>query len=321
MPRRVSVAAPARLHMGFVDLHGGMGRRYGSLGLAVERPCTRVHLSPAARVTARGPDAERAARYGAALAAHFGLPSGARIDVEDAIPPHAGLGSGTQLALAVGAGMAKLHDLRAGTREIASALDRGQRSGLGAGLFEQGGFVVDGGSAGDDAPPPVITRLPFPPGWRVLLVFDRAREGVHGDAESEAFAALPRFPEADAAELCRLVLMRVLPGLVEADLDAFGPAIGRIQARVGDHFAGVQGGRFASPGVARVLDWLCARGIEGVGQSSWGPTGFALFPSEETASRLVAQARRRFADEFALDFVVTRGRNEGARIGSGHLVH
>lgn len=310
----VSVRAPARLHMGFVDLHGGVGRRYGSLGLALERPSTRVRLEPARRVVAEGPDAARAAHYAAVLAERFDLSGGARIDVEEAIPPHAGLGSGTQLALAVGTGMAKLFDLDLRTVEIAAALDRGARSGLGIGLFDRGGFVVDGGSAGDGVPPPVIARQPFPSEWRLLLVFDRTREGVHGEAEIEKFAALLRFPEADAAELCRLLLMCGLPGVVEADLDAFGDAVGRIQARVGDHFAGAQGGRFASPGVSRVLEWLGSRGLKAIGQSSWGPTGFAVCPSEPIANRLMAEAEARFGSEPGLDFAVTRGHNRGARI-------
>ena len=317
----VSVRAPARLHMGFVDLHGGVGRRYGSLGLALERPFTRVRLEPASRVVAGGADAARATRYAAVMAERFNLAGGARIDVEEAIPPHAGLGSGTQLALAVGTGMAKLFDLDVRSVEIAAALDRGARSGLGIGLFDQGGFVVDGGSAGDGVPPPVVARQPFPSGWRLLLVFDRTREGLHGAAEIEQFAALLRFPEADAAELCRLVLMCGLPGVVEADLDAFGDAVGRIQARVGDHFAAVQGGRFASPSVSRVLEWLGSRGLTAVGQSSWGPTGFAVCPSEPVANRLMAEAEARFGGEPGLDFAVTRGRNHGARIENTLPVH
>ena len=319
--RCVCIHAPARLHMGFVDLHGGLGRRYGSLGLALERPFTRVRLTTATGMRAKGPDASRAVRYARTLAQHFDLPTGVHIDVQEAVPPHAGLGSGTQLALSIGVGMARLFDLDADSLEIASVLGRGARSGLGLGLFEQGGFVVDGGSAGGYAPPPIVTRLTFPPEWRLMLIFDRAREGMHGEAERAAFATLPRFPEADAAELCRRVLMQVLPGLVEGDLEAVGPALTRIQARVGDHFASAQGGRFASPGVTRALDWLHARGIEGFGQSSWGPTGFALCPGEETAMRLLSEARRRFADEIALDFVVTRGRNEGASVRSESLVH
>ena len=319
--RHVFVRAPARLHMGFVDLHGGEGRRYGSLGLALEGPFTRVRLEPASGVVAEGPDAARAARYATALAERFDLPEGARIDVEEAIPPHAGLGSGTQLALAVGTGMAKLFDLDLRTVEIAATLDRGARSGLGIGLFDQGGFVVDGGSAGDGVPPPVIARQPFPSEWHLLLVFDRGREGVHGETEIEKFAALLQFPEADAAELCRLVLMCALPGVVEADLDAFGNAVGRIQARVGDHFAEAQGGRFASPGVSRVLEWLGSHGLKALGQSSWGPTGFAVCPSEPMANRLMAEAQIRFGREFGLDFAVTRGRNQGARVESTPPAH
>ena len=241
--------------------------------------------------------------------------------MEEAIPPHAGLGSGTQLALAVGAGMAKLFDLDARTADIAAALDRGTRSGLGIGLFDHGGFVVDGGSAGDGVPPPVIARQPFPPEWRLLLVFDRGRQGPHGEAEIRKFAALLEFPEADAAELCRLVLMCALPGVVQADLDAFGDAVGRIQARVGDHFADAQGGRFASPGVSRVLEWLGSRGLKAVGQSSWGPTGFAVCPSEAAADHLKAEAETRFGREFGLDFAVTCARNHGADVESTLPAH
>lgn len=307
--------------MGFVDLHGGAGRRYGSLGLALEGPFTRLRLRSDAEVVAEGPDAARAARYATALAERFHLPEGVRIDVDEAIPPHAGLGSGTQLALAVGAGMAKLFDLDVRTVDLAAALDRGTRSGLGIGLFDHGGFVVDGGSAGDGIPPPVIARQPFPGAWCLLLVFDRSRQGPYGEAELEKFAALLEFPEADAAELCRLVLLCALPGVVQADLNAFGEAVGRIQARVGDHFAGVQGGRFASPGVSRVLDWLGSRGLNAVGQSSWGPTGFAVCPSDATAIHLKAEAEARFGREFGLDFAVTRARNQGADVESALAPH
>ena len=302
--------------MGFVDLHGGAGRRYGSLGLALDGPFTRLRLRRDSGVAAEGPDAARAARYATALVERFNLSGGARIDVEEAIPPHAGLGSGTQLALAVGAGMARLFGLDVRTVDVAAALDRGTRSGLGIGLFDQGGFVVDGGSAGDGVPPPVIARQPFPSEWRLLLVFDHGRQGAHGQAEIEKFAALLQFPEADAGELCRLVLMCALPGVVQTDLEALGDAVGRIQARVGDHFARVQGGRFASPGVSRVLEWLGSRGLKAIGQSSWGPTGFAVCPSDTAAKQLKAEAETRFGREFGLDFAVTRARNCGADVES-----
>jgi len=53
----------------------------------------------------------------------------------------------------------------------------------------------------------------------------------------------------------------------------------------------------------------------GVGQSSWGPTGFALIDSEAAAAGLLAAARRRWSSPGSdVSFAVTRGRNRGADI-------
>ncbi len=39
-PGAVRVIAPARLHLGFLDLNGGLGRLFGSIGLAIDTPRT-----------------------------------------------------------------------------------------------------------------------------------------------------------------------------------------------------------------------------------------------------------------------------------------
>ncbi len=44
----VTVAAAARLHLGFLDMNGGLGRRFGGLGLAIDRPATRLTIRRAA---------------------------------------------------------------------------------------------------------------------------------------------------------------------------------------------------------------------------------------------------------------------------------
>ena len=108
-------------------------------------------------------------------------PGPSRCRVERAIPAHAGLGSGTQLGLAVGLGLARLLGRHETAADLATLLDRGARSGIGVGAFTRGGFLVDGGKATDDAaPPPVIARLAFPAPWRLLLILDPAAVGVHG---------------------------------------------------------------------------------------------------------------------------------------------
>jgi beta-RFAP synthase len=245
----------------------------------------------------------------------LGLDGGVSLQVLEAIPPHSGLGSGTQMALAVGTAISRLFGRNLDAYEIASLLDRGARSGIGIAAFEQGGFAVDGGRRPGGGPPVVISRLEFPPHWRILLIFDESQRGIHGEPEREAFRRLPVFPEDASAQLCRLLTMQLLPGLAERRLDEFAAAVTRLQAVIGDYFSPVQGGRYASPTVAGVLDRLLAEGCIGVGQSSWGPTGFALLEGETEAFRLARSLRERYAG-LPLRFQVVAGRNTGAVVES-----
>jgi beta-RFAP synthase len=310
----VRITVPARLHLGFLDLEGGLGRRFGSLGITLDGPTTRLSLAPTTRLSAEGPDAERARRYLALLTDHFGLDDGLGLAIETAIPAHAGLGSGTQLALAVGTAVCRLFDLDVAPAALAQMLDRGARSGIGLGAFLDGGVLLDGGRGAAELPPPILSRLPFPEDWRILMIYDRSGSGVHGMEEVEAFQRLPAFPADSAAHLCRLTLMAALPALAEGDIAGFGAAVAELQCTIGDHFAPAQGGRFASPAVAEVLAWLERQGIDGIGQSSWGPTGFGLVAGEAAAQGLLAGAQGLWPPASGLEFEVRRGRNFGAEV-------
>ncbi len=312
--RKVRVETPARLHMGFMDLNGELGRRFGSLGLAIDGLSTRVVAEKAQLLSAHGPSAERTITYANRFCERVNIEDAVRLRVDSCIPEHVGLGSGTQLALAVGTAIDRLYDLNLGTRRIVRMFARGARSGIGIGAFTNGGFLVDGGRTDDDEMPPITARLDFPPQWRVLLVFDKRGQGLHGEQELEAFQALPSFPPSLAAKCCRLVMMRVLPALAEARLDRFGQGIGELQRVVGDYFAPVQGGRFTSAAVTEVLDWLKAQGITGIGQSSWGPTGFAVVGSETRAYSLQREAERILGRRLPVRFQVVRPRNHGGKI-------
>lgn len=314
MPSHVSVAAAARLHLGFLDMNGSLGRKFGGLGLAISGPATRLALSRSTQMSAAGPDSLRAAALLEKAAAALAPGAAYRLTIEEAIPPHAGLGSGTQLALAIAAAVRRLEGLPMDAGADAALLARGARSGLGAGLFAQGGLVVDGGRGARTTTPPVIARLPFPARWRILLIQDPSAAGLHGAGERDAFSALPPFPEQHAAELCRLVLMRALPAAAEDDLPAFGAAIARIQAIVGDYFAPMQGGRrFTSRAVEELLDELMRDGAVGAGQTSWGPTGFAFVADETKAQALAARARG-IRSARSLRIAVAEGLDRGARI-------
>ena len=314
MPLSVTVAVPARLHLGFLDLNGGIGRRFGGIGLAVDGLRTKITIAKASQPRIDGPDHERAARYLETMRHLLDLPGNYRLQVDEAVPPHAGLGSGTQLALAIAAGLRRLHDLPLDVESDAIRLGRGARSGVGIGLFHRGGIIVDAGRGPATKIAPVVSHMSFPPRWRILLLIDPARSGVHGEDENDAFADLPPFPDHLAAHLCRLVLMQALPAVAECDLPSFGAAIRELQSHIGDYFAPRQGGRrFTSPAVAAALDLLDREGAHGIGQSSWGPTGFAFAASPEDAHRLVAVARNH-PDSRGLDIRVCAALNRGADI-------
>ena len=308
----VSVWAPARLHMGFLDLDGGLGRRFGSLGFTLEQPGTLVTATPATDVLVTGASAERARRYIQRAAEHFGVSPSGHFHVADTVPAHVGLGSGTQLALAVARSLCWIAGVDASDIELARATGRGLRSGIGIAGFGQGGFLVDGGNRGDGVAP-VVSRIDIPGAWSVLLLYDELATGLHGDEEIEAFRRLPPFTAARAERLCRATLMQMLPGLADGDLAAFGAAVNLVQDECGDHFAPAQGGRFASPRIRAALDWLDGEGVACRGQSSWGPTGFAVLPDAAAGSAVAASLRERFAAQ-GVRVEITRGRNRGADI-------
>lgn len=310
----VAATAFARLHLGFLDMNGGLGRRFGSLGLAIDGRATRLSIRRAPAQEVEGAEAERAASHLDQLKERLGLASNYRIEIQESIPAHAGLGSGTQLALAVAAALRRLEGLSSNVPEDAALLQRGARSGIGAGLFERGGLIVDGGRGERTVTPPVIARMSFPQDWRVILVLDPSLEGAHGQEERAAFARLEAFDATAAGEICRLVLIKALPAVAERDIESFGAAITRIQDIVGDYFSPVQGGSpYVSPAVAAVMEELGRHGAKGIGQTSWGPTGFAFVDSAEEARRLCALAREKVTVS-GLDIAVCGGLNHGALV-------
>jgi len=316
--RIVTVETTARLHMGFIDLNGGLGRRFGSIGLSLDKPVTRLSVSLDKDFSATGPEAQRIVTSAKEFATRAGIVGGARFDVESTIPTHAGLGSGTQLALATAAALAKLYDLALTMEDIARMTGRGMRSGIGIGAFRYGGLLVDGGRGPQTEVPPTIAHMDFPPLWRILLVFDQQSQGVHGQQEIRAFGELPEFPAAQAAHIARLVLMQALPAVAEQDLQSFGRAVSELQRIVGDHFSPAQGGgRYSSADVADAMSWLESQGVYCTGQSSWGPTGFAVVESEERARQLISELKSRNSD---LKYEICQARNEGSIVRDECLV-
>jgi beta-ribofuranosylaminobenzene 5'-phosphate synthase len=310
----VTVTATARLHFGFLDPSGRGPRPFGSLGLSLDQPLTRLTLKRAAELQVSGPEQDRAARYLKSIAASCGAPHAYALHIDEAIPPHAGLGSGTQLALAIGTAFAALEGLALSPQEIAARLGRGARSGIGIFTFEHGGVVLDSGPDDGDLHQ-IVARAPFPPDWRVILILDPSSRGLAGESETEAFDSLPDFPAREADDLYRRVTQNALPALAAGDFATFSRQVGHLQACMGAYFALLQGGPYVSAGVSDALAWLSSQGVTGLGQSSWGPTGFAFVASEAEGQALLTDLRSRApTNSGRLHFALAQGRNEGATI-------
>jgi beta-ribofuranosylaminobenzene 5'-phosphate synthase len=289
----IFVEAPARLHFGVLDLSGRLGRCFGGLGAAIPSPSLLIEAVPSDRVSAEGPDADRASEFASRFLTHTGVPAGVHLHIHRAIPSHSGLGSGTQLALAVARALAELHGVMADAVELARSTGRGRRSAIGTWTFALGGFIVEGGRRpGSDKIAPLLARFPIPQAWRCVVAVPTGGRGLSGEAEARAFERLPSPPQGDAERVAHLVLMQLLPALVEGDLPSFGEALSLVQRITGAWFAAQQGGIFAPGPTEQLVNDMAAWGAVGVGQSSWGPAVYGLVDSEEAAAELAREIRR-----------------------------
>jgi beta-ribofuranosylaminobenzene 5'-phosphate synthase len=307
----VRVDAPARLHLGMLDPSGDGPRRFGGLGVTVSRPAVVVEASASDELTVEGPDAERAMAVATRCRETLGDVPGARVVVLEAIPPHAGLGSGTKLALAVTSALSALAGRSPDPAALARIAGRAARSAVGLWTFALGGLVVEGGRRrGSAEPAPLLMRHAMPDEWRCVLVIPAAEPGLSGGAEEAAFADL-RPDRERSAEIAQVVLTGLLPALVEADLAEFGGALTRLQRLVGDAFAPVQGGTF-HPQAAPLVEALLRLGAAGAGQSSWGPAVYGLVGSEAQGSEIVRRLEAELGVTGRAD--VVRFDNRGARV-------
>ncbi|HUK36348.1 MAG TPA: beta-ribofuranosylaminobenzene 5'-phosphate synthase family protein [Vicinamibacterales bacterium] len=288
----VVVETAARLHFGVLDLRGSLGRWFGGIGAAAPGPILRVLARPAHELCVDGEDATRALEFAQRFVRHYRLDAAVHVHVERALPPHKGLGSGTQLALAVGRAIAEVSGITPTAVELATAVGRTKRSAVGTWTFAGGGLVVEGGRRReDDGVSPLLARIPLPTSWRCVVAVPETVCGISGDAEADAFARIPLIDDRDVERVAHLVLMGLLPAAAEGDINAFGSALTAIQTITGRWFAPIQGGTFASSVSADLVRRMMGWGAVGVGQSSWGPTVYGLVEGESAASQLAQRVQ------------------------------
>jgi len=316
--RMLCVQAPSRIHFGMFSF-GHAGRQFGGVGVMVAQPALRLVIDPAEQWEAAGPRADDMAAYARRCCEAWGydtLPP-CRLQLEEMPRRHVGLGSGTQLAFAVAAGLrAWYRQQPLSPEELAHITGRGRRSAVGTYGFVHGGLIVESGRLPDDVLGPLEHRLEVPAAWRFVLVTCRECQGLSGVDEQQAFAALPPVSAAVRQELLDEVAQRLLPALRAGDCRAFGESLYRYGRTAGECFAAVQGGPYNGPEVTQLVDEIRTLGVPGVGQSSWGPTVFCVVENQEAAERLQRELLSRSPPR-PLDIVISPPDNRGAVVTRG----
>lgn len=211
------------------------------------------------------------------------------IRVAQEIAPHKGLGSGTQLALAMARGLHEFFEFDSFNKiEAAKMLGRADRSGVGTVGFHSGGLIVDSTES--------IHEYRLPDNWRVLLIIPRSIAGLSGDAEVRSFETLIEYDERVADQARQLVHEQLLPALEHDNFDEFALAITDYGKLAGGCFAKAQNGLYNGPIVTSIIEQLVHLGSKGIGQSSWGPCVFCWFDNDETAAQFLVENEQQFSN-------------------------
>lgn len=271
----------SRLHFGLIDLSSESNRVDGGIGLGIESPGVILEVKESDDLRVRGPMRERVKDAAGAVIRRYDLQP-VEIRIKETIPQHQGLGSGTQTDLAAGFAVARTNNLELSSSEVAKTVGRGGTSGIGTAVFENGGFVLDGGhdldekggflpsAASSVSPPPVISRLDFPD-WHINILIPDST-GAYGSDEVSVFKDECPIPSSEVKKLSYTILMKLLPSIVESDFNLFKDSIEKIQ-EIGFKKRELQ----RQPDSLSIIRELQNKGYA-VGMSSLGPAVFVISP-------------------------------------------
>ncbi len=315
----IKICTPARLHFSLIDLNGELGRIDGGIGVAIAKPNWIINIKK--HTTWEFPPTIQ--ELVNKLRKKLNVTNNYKIDFESELPIHVGLGSQTQLSLAVAHGVSMLEGKLRSIYELAQIVGRGGTSGIGIAAYEQGGFILDGGHTKAEKPnflpshfsnakPAILmNRLEVPADWYFVVAIPDTGKGKFGAAEVEIFNKYCPVPKNDVEKLSRIILMQILPSIIENDIIQFGSSLSSIQ-HIG--FKRIEN-QLQNEVVTNIQQFLLEQGAAGTGLSSFGPTTFGVVSSESTASALVTKTEKYLENlGFTGTVFYTKANNSGAKI-------
>ncbi len=313
---RITLNASSHVHLGNPDLHGGVGRLYGTLGITLDEPRLVITAWRDGDNTEGLPD--WAVQVYERLSAEYECTISLKI--ESLIPRGIGLGGTTPLYISLAEAFHRL----CGTGSfdpVASAyrLGRSRVSGLGLYAYTHGGFIFDGGfKPGIPKPPPLVFRAEAPSWLRILVAVPRRhvdRIRRLKEREDEILGSLPRMDEQMAMRLSRIVLMGILANIADGDWIEAGRWMTEFNRMLGEYWAGEQGGVYCCSEAEELIEAMLSSGAIAAAQSSWGPAVYALV--EDSRLEELVAAVSRTAERVDADVIITRPRNRGVETSIG----
>lgn len=312
--RRISVKTPCRLHFALVDLNGENGRADGGAGVALEKPNVRINVE---RIMGKkheiiSTDEQRAKQIENVLNFFEGS---FRVEVEEEILSHVGLGSTTQLLLAVAKACEELKGGKRSVRELAELVGRGGTSGIGVKAFESGGFIVDAGhsfgkgmekesflpSSASRAPPPeIVFHSLLPRDWLFACALPEEGKRIYGAREKNIFQERCPIAKSEVEKIREVVYGKMISSVEEKDSASFGESLNLLQE---SGFKKIEW-EYQSE-VTRKTHAALKKECLGAGLSSFGPLVFGFTDKNKVAERI----KKEFENCF-----VARANGRGAEV-------
>ncbi|QKQ99287.1 beta-ribofuranosylaminobenzene 5'-phosphate synthase [Metallosphaera tengchongensis] len=261
----------SRIHITLFDMEGKHGRIDGGMGIGLKRP----------RIVLRSGDCTNLNIRGLSTVSFC---------IEEDYEEHIGLGHTTQFLLSAAKLHSELNLEKMSAVELASKVGRGGTSGVGVHLFDNGGFVVDGGHStrikhiplpsdfSNAPPPPLLLRVNFP--WYIYVNVPNGGK-IFGSTELDIFR---KYSPSQIGELTRVVLMEFIPSVVEKDISSALDGLWKIQ---GLGFKKVEV-ELQSNEVKDMMIKLYKNGFPS-GLSSFGPAIFTFTATRREGEELVSR--------------------------------
>jgi len=310
---RIEVETGARIHLGFYGIRPGY-REYGGLGIYVNGVGYRIVVEEHEHDLVRGCQAGRVTEIINEIRSQYRTTKHYLVEVQKCIPEHIGLGSTTQLKLALYTAILRLEGIVANLEDIAVKAGVGSISGVGFYGFKYGGLIVDSGRRQGNELVGLLARYEFPENWYIAVVAPATKRRVYGEVEKRYLMACSQVDESSYCRALEIVFRKLLPAVVEKNFADFVAGVEELDELTSTYFA-AQKGRFCCRESEAVAMALKEAGGEGIGQSSWGPTVYAFFKTRKAAENAIKHVREVLGSK--LDFYymgVLSARNYGARI-------